>query len=101
MVCCLLHARLASVLSVSATFWVVILLSFLCPSFFYVFWTGCLPAPFEQRHDPYFIFDFHLIFFIVNGVTFHGESVGVSGFLSLHFCMGGIVLSAAYSNCCP
>ena len=30
--------------------------------FFKYFWTGCLPASFGQRHDPYFIFDFHFVF---------------------------------------
>ena len=58
-------------------------------------------APFGQRHDPYFIFGFHFIFYIVKGATFHGELVGVSGFLFLNFCMGGIFLSASYRNCCP
>ena len=37
-------------------------LSFLCRSFFYVFWTRSLPDPFEQRHNAYFILGFHFIF---------------------------------------
>ena len=37
---------------------------FLCLSFlfFKYFSTGCLPASFGQRHDPYFIFYFHFVF---------------------------------------
>ena len=44
MVCCLLHACLVCVLSVSVPLWVVFLLSFLCQSFFMYFGlVVCLP----------------------------------------------------------
>ena len=101
MVCCLLHACLVSVLSVSVSFWVVSCCFLFVHHFSMHFGlVVCLPT-LGQRHDPYLFFGFHCIFFIVKGVTFHCEVVGVSGFQSLHFHMGGIVLCAAYSNCCP
>ena len=37
----------------------------------------------------------------MRGATFHGELVGVSGFIFLHFRMGAIFLFPAFGGCCP
>ena len=45
--------------------------------------------------------DTTLISSIIRGATFHGELVGVSGFLFLQFRMGAIFLFSAFGGCCP
>ena len=63
-------------------------------------WLSAYPLWAKTRPLFHFSISLH-IFFLVKGATLYGELVSVSGFLSLHFCMAGIVLSAAYINCCP